>query len=74
MRILILDRTRHFVCESERDMHTAALKVVNERRRLLDEGPEKTFVESVTEDMDGETALVLLNKWFEVEIAVAEVI
>lgn len=76
MRILRINN-RYFVAHSERELYDAALKVLNECRVFMDDSypkGEREYVSMICDEMDGENALVYLDKRRDIELIAPEVI
>lgn len=74
MKILRID-SRHFLIESGRDAGDAALKILNEHRRMNTvPSNAQAIVEQVCDEMDGETAVMLVRQIHDVAFITPEVL
>lgn len=76
MKILRIDE-RCFLVETNRDYENVALKLLNERRVLgvdINDPRLQEFIEQVTDAQDGEMAMAVVYRLYEVELIVPEVI
>lgn len=69
MKVIIVDQQRCFVAQDQRELHTVALKLLNERR-VYEPVDSKLYplICDVTDEQDGDTAVRLVNGLFDVDV------
>jgi hypothetical protein len=72
---IMLVKDRYFLVDGERDIENVALKVLNELRIMRD-ADEKTlaFIQSITDAQDGDLAVLMLRRLYEVSFIRPEVV
>lgn len=75
MKAILVNQQRCFVAHDRKEMHTVALKLLNEQR-TVEPSDSKLYplLCDVTDEQDGETAIQLVNGLFDIEVFDAEVI
>lgn len=74
MKALIVNKTRCFVAHDTEELHSIALRLLNERRTTEPDEKLRSLLDVVTDEQDGDTAISLVDTIFDVEVWPVEVI